>query len=170
MSEPYIAQIRMFAGNFAPRDHALCNGALLQVAQNTALFSILGVTFGGDGRTTFGLPDLASRAPMHQGRGPGLTSRRLGERVGSETVTLSAAQLPNHTHALRAAGDVPTGSAPAGQALASATVYAAGASGDATFDAATIGSAGGGAAHDNVQPFRAINFIIALNGIYPSRD
>jgi len=102
MSEPFIAEIRIFAGNFAPRSWAFCNGQLLPVAQNTALFSLIGTTYGGDGRTTTALPNLEGRAPMHPGRGPGLTSRRLGQRTGVETVTLTEAQIPNHSHTVRA--------------------------------------------------------------------
>ena len=98
MSEPFIAEIRIFAGNFAPRGWAFCNGQLLPIAQNTALFSLTGTTYGGDGRSTFGLPDLRGRAPLHPGRGPGLTDRRLGEKGGAATVTLTEAQMPAHGH------------------------------------------------------------------------
>lgn len=98
MSEPFIAEIRIFAGNFAPRSWAFCNGQLVPIAQNTALFSLIGTTYGGDGRTTTALPNLEGRTPMHPGRGPGLTARRLGQRGGSEQVTLTEAQLPNHNH------------------------------------------------------------------------
>ncbi|MCA1780512.1 MAG: tail fiber protein [Xanthomonadaceae bacterium] len=101
MSEPFIAEIRIFAGNFAPRGWAYCDGQLLPISQNTALFSLIGTTYGGDGRNTTALPNLQGRTPMHPGRGPGLTSRRLGERGGVEAVTLSEAQMPNHNHALR---------------------------------------------------------------------
>ena len=102
MSEPFVAEIRIFAGNFAPRNWAFCNGQLLPISQNTALFSLIGTTYGGDGRTTTALPNLQGRAPMHAGRGPGLTDRRLGQKGGVETVTLSEAQMPNHTHTLQA--------------------------------------------------------------------
>jgi microcystin-dependent protein len=147
MSEPFIAEIRIFAGNFAPRGWAFCNGQLLPVAQNTALFSLIGTTYGGDGRTTTALPNLQGRAPMHPGRGPGLTSRRLGESGGSETVTLSTAQMPNHNHPLMASAEnlVPM----ANEALP---------------------AAGGSQSHNNMQPYLAINFIIALTGLYPSRS
>ena len=100
MSEPFIAEIRIFAGNFAPRSWAFCDGQLLPISQNTALFSLIGTTYGGDGRTTTALPNLQGRAPMHPGRGPGLTSRRLGEAIGTNDVILSQTQLPPHTHAL----------------------------------------------------------------------
>ncbi len=102
MSEPFVAEIRIFAGNFAPRGWAFCNGQLLPVSQNTALFSLIGTTYGGDGRTTTALPNLQARAPMHPGRGPGLTARRLGQKVGVDTVTLTEAQIPSHTHTARA--------------------------------------------------------------------
>src|SRR4051812_1587744 len=98
MAEPYIGEIMMFAGNFAPRGWALCDGSLLSISQNTALFSILGTTFGGNGQTTFGLPDLRGRLPMHPGQGPGRTGRTLGESGGAETVTLNTTQMPAHTH------------------------------------------------------------------------
>jgi microcystin-dependent protein len=110
MSEPFIAEVRIFAGNFAPRNWAFCDGQLLPVAQNTALFSLIGSTYG-HGRTTTGLPDLQGRAPMHPGRGPELTSRRLGQKLGTETVTLSELQIPSHSHTLRvhAGGSTPVG-------------------------------------------------------------
>lgn len=108
MSEPFIAEIRIFAGNFAPRSWAFCDGQLLPVAQNTALFSLIGTTYGGDGRTTTALPNLQGRAPMHPGRGPGLTARRLGERIGTNDVTLTTNQLPPHSHTLNS---FPTASA-----------------------------------------------------------
>ena len=101
MSEPFIAEIRIFAGNFAPRGWSFCDGQLLPISQNTALFSLIGTTYGGDGRSTTALPNLEGRAPMHPGRGPGLTARRLGQTVGTETVPLSEAQIPRHTHTLR---------------------------------------------------------------------
>jgi len=102
MSEPFIAEIGIFAGNFAPRGWAFCNGQILPISQNTALFSLVGTTYGGDGRTTFALPNLQGRAPMHPGTGPGLTTRRLGQSGGVETVTLSEAQMPSHTHTMQA--------------------------------------------------------------------
>jgi microcystin-dependent protein len=171
MSSPYIGQIRMFAGNFAPRDHAFCDGTLLQVAQHTALFSLLGTIYGGDGRTTFGLPDLRGRAPMHWGRGPGLTPRTIGQNVGSETATLAESQMPAHGHGLVGVVDAPVSSVPAAnRALATATVYAPMASADAQLDPATIGSAGAGQAHTNMQAFNTIHFIIALQGVFPSRN
>jgi len=172
MSEPFIAEIRIFAGNFAPRSWAFCNGQLLPISQNTALFSLIGTTYGGDGRTTTALPDLQGRAPMHPGRGPGLTDRRLGERSGSRDVTLSEAQMPNHTHPLRAAADPAEDPGPGGNSFAravGATAY--GSAGSLVqMDADAISSAGGSVSHNNRQPYLGINFIIALQGLYPSRS
>lgn len=173
MSEPFIAEIRIFAGNFAPRSWAFCNGQLLPVSQNTALFSLIGTTYGGDGRTTTALPNLEGRAPMHPGRGPGLTSRRLGQKGGVETVTLSEAQMPNHTHAMGAA-PVPGNQDDAStSAILSRTVGANdfAVSGNlAAMANETLPSMGGSQAHNNLQPLIAMNFIIALQGLYPSRS
>ncbi|MEM1055578.1 MAG: tail fiber protein [Bacteroidota bacterium] len=173
MSEPFIAEIRIFAGNFAPRGWAFCNGQLLPIAQNTALFSLIGTTYGGDGRSTTALPNLQGRAPMHPGRGPGLTSRRLGQRGGVEMVTLTEAQMAQHTHTMTASG------IPANQDDPSPTQYLARAgSGNTAYappnnlvamNPASLPNAGGSQAHNNLQPFLAINFIIALVGLYPSR-
>lgn len=173
MSEPFIAEIRIFAGNFAPRGWAFCNGQLLPISQNTALFSLIGTTYGGDGRTTTALPNLEGRAPMHPGRGPGLTSRRLGEKGGVEDVTLSEAEMPSHKHTTRGV------SSPANQRNPSAHMAAAGGGRGTNFYAAatsttgamrSLGNAGGSQAHNNMQPFLTMNFIIALVGLYPSRS
>jgi microcystin-dependent protein len=173
MSEPFIAEIRIFAGNFAPRGWAFCNGQLLPIAQNTALFSLIGTTYGGDGRTTTALPDLQGRAPMHPGRGPGLTDRRLGQKGGVETVTLSEAQMPNHNHAMMASpnpGEVPgPGSGNALARSVGGSVYGP-ANNLASLAGETMLPAGNGQAHDNRQPFLAVNFIIALVGLYPQRS
>lgn len=172
MSEPFIAEIRIFAGNFAPRGWAFCNGQLLPISQNTALFSLIGTTYGGDGRTTTALPDLQGRAPMHPGRGPGLTAKRLGERGGTETVTLSEAQMPNHTHTLRAAvnpGDTSTPQNTVTGTSIGDNVYGTAANLVAMADQA-LPSAGGSQAHNNMQPYLTMNFIIALVGLYPSRS
>ncbi|MEE8602109.1 phage tail protein [Euzebya tangerina] len=171
MSEPFLAEIRIFAGNFAPRGWAFCDGQLLPIAQNTALFSLIGTTYGGDGRTTTALPDLQGRAPMHPGRGPGLTSRRLGEAGGTETVTLTEAQMPNHQHSLLVS-DEPAQADDAGgavPAVASQDIWGAAA------DLAPMGNdslttTGGSQAHNNVQPVLVLNYIIALQGLYPSRS
>lgn len=170
MSEPFIAEIRIFAGNFAPRGWAFCNGQLLPVSQNTALFSLIGTTYGGDGRTTTALPNLEGRAPMHPGRGPGLTSKRLGERGGVETVTLSEAQMPNHTHTLEGSREQGDNINPGGHYLARGTaMYLAPQNLDA-MEEQSLPNAGGSQAHNNMQPYLTINFIIALVGLYPSRS
>ncbi|MEM5585249.1 tail fiber protein [Roseibium sp. AS2] len=175
MSEPFIAEIRIFAGNFAPRGWAFCDGQLLPIAQNTALFSLIGTTYGGDGRTTTALPNLQGRAPMHPGRGPGLTSRRLGERVGAETVTLTEAQIPSHSHTVRASSTsggiaIPAVTTSFGRSGSDRAYHSDTASNlvDMAFEA--LSTTGGGQAHDNVQPYLAMNFIIALLGLYPSRS
>jgi microcystin-dependent protein len=177
MSEPFIAEVRIFAGNFAPRGWAFCNGQLLPIAQNTALFSLIGTTYGGDGRTTTGLPNLKGRAPMHPGRGPGLSSRRLGERGGSETITLSGAQMPNHNHALRASGmaadEEGTGN-PANATLGATdladAVYGPAGGTLPSMAAGSLQNEGGSQAHNNMQPYLTLYFIIALVGTYPSRS
>ena len=179
MSEPFIAEIRIFAGNFAPRSWAFCNGQLLPIAQNTALFSLIGTTYGGDGRTTTALPNLQGRAPMHPGRGPGLTTRRLGQNGGVETVTLTEAQMPSHNHSVIAdasPGGFGGGGAntadPTNNSLASTSAsgqfYASGASNVVSMN--PLSDTGGGQAHTNLQPLIAINYIIALQGLYPSRS
>lgn len=176
MSEPFIAEIRIFAGNFAPRGWAFCDGQLLPIAQNTALFSLIGTTYGGDGRSTTGLPNLQGRAPMHPGRGPGLTARRLGEKVGTETITLSEAQIPSHSHTGRHASQPANSMDPTNTtSLARSTGGASAYHSDTTANlvdlaSATLSTTGGGQAHTNLQPFLALNFIIALQGLYPSRS
>jgi microcystin-dependent protein len=171
MSEPFVAEIKIFAGNFAPRGYAFCNGQLLPISQNTALFSLIGTTYGGDGRTTCGLPNLQGRAPMHPGRGPGLTPRRIGERGGVEQVTLTQAQLGSHTHPLRALDDDPNSDSPASSVSASTGDPAfAGPAGLVAMAPESLAAAGTGQAHANMQPFLVMNFIIALIGLYPSRD
>ena len=175
MSEPYVGEIRMFAGNFAPRSWALCDGQLLAVAQNDALFSLLGTIYGGDGRTTFGLPDLRGRLPMHMGSGPGLSPRNIGQKQGAESVSVGASQVPSHNHDMRAAAIPGTQNVPAGGLLASSPsvrIYRpqpplAG----SNLASNAIGpSAGAALPHSNLMPFQCVNFIIALFGIYPSRN
>lgn len=177
MSEPFIAEIRIFAGNFAPRSWAFCDGQLLPIAQNTALFSLIGTTYGGDGRTTTALPNLEGRAPMHPGRGPGLTERRLGQRTGVETVTLTEAQIPSHSHTARGTTSAGTlGLVPNTNASLSAQgfgdkLYQSGTTSNLVDMASeTLSTTGGGQSHTNVQPFLTLNFIIALQGLYPSRS
>jgi microcystin-dependent protein len=171
MSEPFIAEIRIFAGNFAPRSWAFCNGQLLPIAQNTALFSLIGTTYGGDGRTTTALPNLEGRAAMHPGRGPGLTSRRLGGRGGVETVTLTEAQTPVHSHNWRTHPKPATSNDPEGRLIAESAgmnAYTDKVEG-AAMNSAALSNAGGNSSHNNMQPYIALNYIIALQGLYPSR-
>ena len=172
MSEPFVGEIRMFAGNFAPRGWAFCDGQLIAPSQNDALFSLLGTIYGGDGRTTFGLPDMRSRIPIHAGSGPGLTTRNLGSKAGEEKVTVTANQLPAHTHTMQASLDPGSETRAGGNVTASdlpVSAYfsnppaTAGLAGDA------ITTVGGSRSHTNLQPFLCVNFIIALYGIYPSR-
>ena len=179
MSQPFIGQIIGFAGNFAPSGWALCNGQLLSISSNAALFSILGTSFGGNGTTTFALPDLRGRVPVHAGQGPGLSPYVLGESTGTENVTLTVGQMPAHSHLVNANASNGTAPSPNGHLLAQAVdstkksvdVYSvAPASKLLTLAAATIASAGGSLPHANIQPVLAINFIIALVGIFPSRN
>jgi microcystin-dependent protein len=173
MSEPFVAEIRIFAGNFAPRGWAFCDGQLLPISQNTALFSLIGTTYGGDGRSTTALPNLQGRAPMHPGRGPGLTDRRVGQRGGTEMVTLSEAQMPQHDHTVRASNNPASAFAPSSEtALARAvggTAYKS-ASPNASFAEASLLATGGSQPHNNMQPYLTICYIIALVGLYPSRS
>jgi microcystin-dependent protein len=181
-SNPFLGEVQIFAGNFAPRGWAFCDGQLLPIAQNTALFSLLGTTYGGDGRTTFGLPDLRGRAAMHPGRGPGLASRRLGEKVGTETVTLTTAQIPSHSHTgttsttkIDLSTNVGTSDTSDGRHIGN---HLGAFNEDATPDAklggvtsgTTINNIGGGQSHNNMQPSTTVNYIIALQGLYPSRS
>ena len=170
MSEPFIAEIRIFAGNFAPRGWAFCNGQLLPVAQNTALFSLIGTTYGGDGRSTTALPNMQGRAPMHPGRGPGLTSRRLGQKFGTEMIQLTEAQMPNHTHQLIATDEDALNTSPQGNFLGNGVqAYTSTISNLVAMADNSLPAAGGSQAHNNLQPFLTLNFIIALQGLYPSR-
>ena len=170
MSEPFVGEIRMFAGNFAPRGWAFCDGQLLSVSQNDALFSLFGTIYGGDGRTTFGLPDLRGRVPVHAGSGPGLSDRRLGTKSGAEKVTLTVNQLPAHSHTMQASSAAATADEPTSNVLASSagtSYYTAGAPSAAM--GGTVGNSGGSQSHSNLMPFLCIHFIVALVGIYPSR-
>lgn len=161
----------MFAGNFAPRGWAFCDGQLLAVSQNDALFSLFGTIYGGDGRTTFGLPDMRGRVPVHAGQGPGLPNNRLGEKAGAESVTVTAQELPSHTH--QANGVTGNGSDPnpGGTLPASSTVIQPYFEDPARqpMNNASITAVGGSREHTNLQPFLCVHFIVALFGIYPSR-
>lgn len=171
MSDPFIGQIILFAGNYAPRGWAFCNGDLLSIAEYTPLFAILGTTYGGDGQTTFAVPDLRGRAPVHvgSGPGPGLSPYALGQVGGLETVTLSTKELPGHSHPVKIAvrNEGATQSRPGGNILGAGNNYDAPASADASLGGVTAGAEGGNLAHENRQPYLACNYIIALEGIFP---
>jgi microcystin-dependent protein len=174
MSDPYVGEIRPFAGNFAPLGWALCNGSLMPIAASQALFSLIGTTYGGDGQTTFGLPDLRGRAAIHQGAGAGLSNYPIGAQIGQETVTVIVAQMGSHAHSFagtNTAGNTPT---PGPTAVLAATlagfpIYDGSAS-PVGLSAQAVTSIGGSAPHNNRQPYQAITYIIALEGIYPSRN
>lgn len=168
-AEPFVGELQMFGGNFAPRGWALCDGQLLAVADNDALFSLLGTIYGGDGRTTFGLPDLRGRVPVGSGQGPGLSARALGSKFGAEQAYLTSGQVPAHTHAWEATTGAATATSPVGARLAAGQVYSSDQPDTALSAGAVSPSAGGQQPHNNEQPFLVINFIIALYGIYPSR-
>ena len=169
MSEPFLSEIRMFSFNYAPRGWSKCDGQLLPINQNQALFSLLGTTFGGDGQTTFALPELRGRAPIHFGSGSGLTSRQLGVRGGEETHALIASEMPSHTHVVNVVNRPGTQSAPAnGFPAAHRGGYAE--SGNATLGAGAVTVTGSSQPHENMPPYLAVSFCIALQGIFPSQN
>lgn len=171
--DEYIGTISLFAGNFAPRNWALCNGQILNIQQNTALFSIVGPNYGGDGKTTFALPDLRGRVPIGVGQGIGLTNRELGKVGGEEAVTLTTTQIPSHTHTYNALSGNRESKDPSGNFLGitPGLWYAQKNTGDTLLpmNAETVSSAGGGQPHNNMPPFLGLNYIICTNGLYPPR-
>jgi microcystin-dependent protein len=186
MSDPFIAEIIMFGGNFAPRGWALCDGQLLPISQNTALFSILGTTYGGDGRSTFGLPDLRGRSPVHEGGGPGLPNTPLGQKSGNSTTTLNTGSMPNHTHVATSTSTAHA-VAPGGNSndavgnfwaddvgVSSGTYHTGPATGQmnagAVTTVTTIQANGSSTPFNNYHPYTVVNFIIALQGVFPSRN
>lgn len=175
MSEPYIGEIRLFAGNFAPVNWAFCNGQAMAISENEALFTLIGTTYGGDGEQTFNLPDLRGRAPIHQGTRPGGSTYVMGQTAGSETVTLAANQYPQHSHTLgatsaKANSASPSGARPAADSAGITGEYSTAAA-NTTMNAGMVQSNGGGAQpHENLMPLLVINFIIALFGIFPSQN
>lgn len=174
MIDPSVGEIRMFAGNFAPRGWAFCDGQLLEIDKHMGLYALIGTTYGGDGKTTFALPNLQGRAPMHPGQGPGLTSRQLAEKGGAETVTLTEEQMPQHDHTMKASGE----SGEVGS-LNSKAAFARSRGGElyqteagsnlVSLAEGTLPSAGGSQPHDNMQPFLSMNFVIALVGTLPTQ-
>ncbi|MBK6974748.1 MAG: tail fiber protein [Candidatus Methylophosphatis roskildensis] len=172
MADPFLGEIRIFAGNFAPQGWELCQGQLLPIAENDALFALIGTTYGGDGQTTFALPSLSGRVGLHQGTGPSLMPRTIGESGGAENVTLSSQHLPVHNHAAVGSGTGANQLSPSGNFWSTDPGGNTGAysnTAGSQMAATAIGAAGGGQPHDNVQPFLVINFIIALQGIFPSQ-
>jgi microcystin-dependent protein len=178
MSNPFVAEIRIFPFNFAPTGWAFCNGQLMNLSQNTALFSLLGTTYGGDGKSNFALPNLQGSAPMHPGQGPGMSLHDLGETGGSDSITLLESEMPSHTHVIncvdgsRIGGQtgqpnsatlVKTGGTPA-------SAYTSGASQNLTMAQNMVAPAGGNQPHNNLMPYLTLNFCIALQGVYPPRS
>jgi microcystin-dependent protein len=174
MSDPFVAEIRMFGFNFAPTGWAQCNGQLLPLSQNTALFSLLGTFYGGDGKSTFALPDLQGSVPIHQGQGAGLSDRFLGEQSGTPTVTLLQTEIPIHTHNLMANAAPATLNAPDnGRALARSSggnVYKSGSNPDTQLAFQALAPTGGSLPHNNMMLYLVINFCIAMQGVFPARQ
>lgn len=175
MSDQFVAEIRIFCGNFAPTGWAFCQGQLLPISQNTALFSLLGTTFGGNGQSNFALPDLQGRAPINHGQGPGLSQRFIGEQAGTETVTLIQSEMPAHNHQLRGATTAADQTDPANAVWAGSSggrtpppLYAT--TQNTTMAPNTLAIAGGSLPHNNMHPYLTLNFIIALQGIFPPRS
>ena len=170
MAQPYVGEIRMFAGNFAPAGWMFCQGQLLPISENETLFQLIGTTYGGDGQSTFALPDLRGRVPIHNGQGPGLSSYQLGESGGVEQVTLTVQQIPVHAHQLVGSLDIPSqsnaGNAVTGQAAAK--IYRVG-SPSISLDPSAIAGTGGSQPHENFQPYLCVDFIISLFGIFPTQ-
>jgi microcystin-dependent protein len=170
MADPFVAEIRIFPFNFAPKGWAWCDGQLLPLSQNTALFSLLGTTYGGNGKSNFALPDLQGRAPMHPGQGPGLSLHDLGETGGSETVTLLESEIPSHSHTLRGDEDDAAFFSPQGNFVASLNqMYIAGTTTNTTLAPEALAPAGGDQPHNNMQPYLTFYFCIALQGVFPPR-
>jgi microcystin-dependent protein len=174
MSNPFVAEIRIFGFNFAPTGWALCNGQLLPISQNTALFSLLGTTYGGDGKSTFALPDMQGNAPMHPGQGPGLSLHDLGEMSGSEFVTLLESEIPAHSHSWRASTDDGDLKAPSTNRSYARSIggsaWAPGNSPLVQMAPQALPPAGGDLPHNNMMPYLTLNFCIAMQGVFPPRN
>jgi microcystin-dependent protein len=180
-TESFIGEIQMFGCNFAPRGWSFCNGQLVSIASNTALFSLLGTTYGGNGTTNFALPDLRSRTPVHQGQGPGLSIYDIGQKTGTETVTLLATEMPAHNHVasttatqpcLNAGGnnETPVNAFPAPNPAAEVFSSTSNGNMGALSVTTTLANSGGGQPHDNMPPYLVVNFCIATQGVFPSRN
>ncbi|HTA29941.1 MAG TPA: tail fiber protein [Candidatus Cybelea sp.] len=174
MSEPFLGEIRMFGFNFAPVGWATCNGQIMSISQNTALFSLLGTYYGGDGQSTFALPNLQSCVAIHQGQGPGLSTYNIGQSGGTENVTLLTTQMPTHTHTVQCntgGGNQasPSGNLPAVESTGTSLDYS-NAGANASMSPTMIGNQGGSQPHTNIQPYLCVNFCIALQGVFPSRN
>lgn len=177
MSDPFVAEIRILPFNFPPRGWAFCDGQIMPISQNTALFSLLGTTYGGDGRSNFALPNLQGSVPMQPGQGPGLSYHDLGEQAGSTTVTLLQSEIPIHTHQISCVdGSRTTGQvgSPAGAVLAkggsNTSAYTSGVASNAQLNLNAVSTVGGSQPHNNMMPFLTLNFCIALQGIFPPRS
>lgn len=170
MADPFVAEIRIYPFNFAPKGWAFCDGQLLPLSQNTALFSLLGTIYGGNGKSNFALPNLQGNVPMHWGQGPGLSLRDLGETGGSESVTLLQSEMPLHNHQLKNVPDDAESNIPTNSSLARSTtaVYNAGAA-NTTMAPMALGVTGGSSPHNNMMPYLTLNFCIALQGVFPPR-
>jgi microcystin-dependent protein len=172
VADPLLGSIMLFAGNFAPRGWAFCNGQLLSISQNSALFSIIGTLYGGDGRTTFGLPDLRGRVPVGVGQGPGLSPYQEGQQAGSEQTVLTTANLPSHTHSLNASSSPGSSNSPDGNvpAVNRDGILHYGPTADVTMSSESVTNTGSGQGFNNIQPVLGMHYCIALQGIFPSRS
>ena len=170
MTTPFLGQISIYGFDFAPRNWAFCNGQILSIAQNTALFSLLGTTYGGNGQTTFALPNLQGRVALHWGQGPGLSNYSLGQQAGSESVTLLSTQIPQHTHQVQASSNAPSQAALANALWATGANIPYADTANTTMAANALATAGGSQPHPNIAPSLVVNYCIALAGIFPSRN
>jgi microcystin-dependent protein len=176
MSDPFVAEVRIFPFPFAPKGWAFCNGQILPLSQNTALFSLLGTTYGGDGRSNFALPNMQGNAPMHPGQGPGLSLHDLGETDGSTTVTLLQSEMPSHGHPMNAEGrveatkSIPSPTTAFSRTANNTTPYQASTTHNVTMAPTTIAPVGGNQPHNNMMPYLTLNFCISLQGLYPQRS
>lgn len=175
MADPFVAEIRIFAGNFAPSGWALCNGQLIPIQQNTALFSLLGTTYGGDGRTNFALPNLQGSAPLNAGQGPGLSLRDLGESGGEQNVTLLETEMPAHSHTVQCSSGPSNSASPANQNFGSGggrgrpPAYSPSSASNVSMSPLAVSITGGSLPHNNMPPYLCLTFIIALQGVFPAR-